>query len=136
MAKKKNIEIMDKQSSIKHYMHQTLWLKDIIDAGGNILNLDRFRAEVDVAISNCNVRMSEYTTVDGVVKDREMYSILLGEKEYLENLAKHTTNFYPLKQHPIVSHEDLPKLNNAGFVTKIKNARLTIQNKIANWLIR
>lgn len=112
MAKRQNIEIIDKQSSIKNYMQNILWLKNIIDAGGNILNLDRFRAEVDIAISNCQVRMTKYTTIDGVVTEREKYSILVGELEYLQDLAKHTTNFYPLKQNPIVSYEDLPKTDN------------------------
>ena len=126
MAKHQNTEIIDKQSSIKHYMQNTLWLKNIIDAHGNILNLDRFRAEVDVAISNCEVRMAQYTTIDGVVTEREKYSILVGELEYLQSLAKHTTNFYPLKQNPIVSHEDLPKPDNL-FVKILK--KITTRQK-------
>ena len=126
MAKHQNTEIIDKQSSIKHYMQNTLWLKNIIDAHGNILNLDRFRAEVDVAISNCEVRMAQYTSVDCVVTDREKYSILVGELEYLQSLAKHTTNFYPLKQNPIVSHEDLPKPDNL-FVKILK--KITTRQK-------
>lgn len=112
MAKRQNIEIIDKQSSIKNYMQNILWLKNIIDAHGNILNLDRFRAEVDTAIIDCKARMMQYTTIDGVVTEREKYSILVGELEYLQDLAKHTTNFYPLKQNPIVSYEDLPKTDN------------------------
>lgn len=112
MAGHQNIEIIDKQSSIKNYMKNTLWLKNIIDAHGDILNLDRFRAEVDVAIINCKAQMMQYTTIDGVVTEREKYSILVGELEYLQDLAKHTTNFYPLKQNPIVSYEDLPKTDN------------------------
>lgn len=131
--KKNKIEITDKQSSIRNYMENILWTKDIIDVHGNILNLDRFRAEVDVAISNCEVRMLQYTTIDGVVTDREMYSILVGELEYLKNLATHTTNFYDLKQNPIISYEDLPKHNNLG---KIKGVLDIMRSKIADWLMR
>ena len=108
----KNTKIQDKLSSIPNYMQNTLLSKGIIDEQGNILNIYRFRAEIDVAISDCKFQMIQYTTVDGVVKDREKYSILVGELEYLESLAKHTTNFYPLKQNPIISHEDLPKSDN------------------------
>lgn len=131
MARHQNTEIIDKQSSIKHYMQNTLWLKNIIDAGGNILNLDRFRAEVDVAISNCEIRMTQYTSVDGVVTDREKYSILVGELEYLQDLAKHTTNFYPLKQNPIVSHEDLPKTNR-DLIKRIQKFCKSIKHKISD----
>ena len=136
MAKNKKIEITDKQSSIRNYMQNILWLKNIIDAHGNILNLDRFHAEVDTAISNCKLRMSRHVSIDGVVQDREMYSISLGELEYLQGLATHTKNFDSLKEQNIISHEDLPKSNKPGFATKVKNARLAIQNKIANWLIK
>ena len=127
MSKHQNTEIIDKLSSIKNYMQNTLWLKNIIDAHGNILNLDRFRSEVGVAIINCKVRMAQYTTVDGIVTDREKYSILVGELEYLQSLANHTTNFYQLKEKPIVVHEDLPETNNL-FIKILK--KLTTRQKV------
>jgi hypothetical protein len=136
MAKNKNTEITDKQSSIKHYMQNTLWLKNIIDAHGNILDLERFRAEVDLAISNCELRMAQNSTVDGVVKDRELHAVLVGEQEYLESLAKHTKNFYPLNEHPIVSHKDLPKARKMGFINRARVSGAIIHERIKDFLSR
>lgn len=136
MAKNKHIEITDKQSSIRNYMQNTLWLKNIIDAHGNILDLDRFRNEVDLAINNCKVRMLQNSTVDGVVIDREKYSILVGEQEYLESLAKHTKNFDSLKETPIVSYEDLPRPHKIGFLDRARITGVIIREQIKGLLGR
>ena len=136
MAKNKHTEITDKQSSIRTYMHNILWLKNIIDEHGNIVNLDRFRAEVDLAISNCELRMAQNSTVDGVVKDRELYSILVGEQEYLKSLAKHTKNFDYLNEQPIVSREDLPKPHKIGFLDRARITGVIIREQIKGFLGR
>lgn len=136
MAKHQNNEMIDKQSAIKNYMQNLLWLKGIIDVQGNILDLDLFRAEIDVAINNCNTRMLRYTTVDGVVTDREQYSVLLGEEEYLKSLAKHTTNFYELKQHPIIPYEDLHKTKLSVFAKKLRTTRDALSTRFTKLFTR
>ena len=136
MAKKDKFEITDKQSSIKQHMHDVLWLKNIIDANGKILDLDRFRAEIDVAISDCEVKMLKNSTVDGVVVDREIYSILVGEKEYLESLRNHTKNFDSLKERPIVSYEDLQKKNSSILFPKLRITGIILKERIRALLAR
>ena len=106
---KDRTEMTDKQTAIKTYMRNQLLLQNIIDQDGNILDLARFKAAVTKEINQVNKEMDENTTPDSVVIDRIHHACLIGELEYLQNLLKHTKNIEPLKENPIVSHEDLPK---------------------------
>ncbi len=106
MAKDKTSDIIDKQTQINNYVTNLLWLKNIIDAHGNILNLDRYRSEVELVKMDREAEFQKNTTVDGVVIDRELASVLVGEIEYLNGILKHTKNIKSLSEHPIVSYED------------------------------
>ena len=58
---------------------------------------------------NREVEFQNNTTIDGVVIDRELASILVGEIEYLNGILKHTKNINSLSENPITSYEDLKK---------------------------
>ena len=58
---------------------------------------------------NREVEFQNNTTIDGVVIDRELASILVGEIEYLNGILKHTKNINSLSENPITSYEDLQK---------------------------
>jgi hypothetical protein len=128
---KDRTEMTDKQTAIKTYMRNQLLLQNIIDQDGNILDLARFKTVVTKEINQVNKEMDENTTPDSVVIDRIHHACLIGELEYLQNLLKHTKNIEPLKENPIVSHEDLPKKTKENFISKIKNYRHYIARK--NW---
>ena len=136
MVKKNKCEIVNKQTYIKRYMRNQFLLKNIIDPNGNILDVQRFRTEIANEISKVNQEMDNNTTIDGVVIDRMYQSVLFGELEYLQGLEKHQNNIDEFQEYPKTSYEDLPKKTNySGFAQKVKDIRLGIQNKIANWLI-
>ena len=107
MAKRKNYVVTDKQTSIKNYIRNLLWLKNIIDDHGNILNVELYRSEIELVRHNREVESINNTTVDGVVIDRELAAIFVGEIQYLDEIIKHTKNINPLLENPVTSHEDL-----------------------------
>lgn len=109
MAKKKSYVITDKQTQIKNYVKNLLALKNIIDDQGNILDLVRYRSEIEQVKKSREAEFQKNATVDGVVIDRELGSVLVGEIEYLDEISKYTKNINSLSENPITSYEDLQK---------------------------
>ena len=132
---KKHTEITDKQTAIKTYMRNQFLLQNVIDGDGNILDLNRFHDAVAKEIRQCQKEMAENETINGVVKDQMLQSVLIGDLDYLKSVIKHTKNINPWVESPVVSHEDLPKKRNV-IKAKYQNTKLLIRNKLANWLIR
>lgn len=136
MVKKNSTEFTDKQTAIKTYMRNQCLLRQIIDESGNILDLNRFLELVQKEIRQCQKEMADNETINGVVKDQMLQSCLIGDLEYLQSLAKHTKNIDPLKEHPIVSHEDLPKKPKRVWFPRLRIAGIIIEERIKGLLGR
>lgn len=131
---KKHTEMTDKQTTIKTYMRNQLLLQNVIDQDGNILDLARFNAAVTKEINQVNKEMDENTTPDSVVIDRIHHACLIGELEYLQGLLQHTKNIEPLKENPIVSHEDLPKKPKKNLFPRLRITGIILRERIGQWL--
>ena len=134
MSKKNTDVIPNKQTEIKIYMRNQFLLHNVIDESGKILNLNKFVELVQKEIKKCQKEMADNETENGVVKDQMLQSVLIGELEYLQSLAKHTKNIDPLIENPIKSYEDLPKKPKKIWFPNLRITKIIIQDRIGSWL--
>ena len=131
MSKKNKTEITNKQTAIKQYTQKQLLQHNAIDNNGNILDLKFFQDFIATEIKKCQKEMADNETINGVVKDQMLQSYLIGDLEYLQNLAKHSKNFDLLKENIIQPQEDKAKVI---MFPRLNLVRIIIQDKIARWL--
>ena len=131
MSKKNKTEITNKQTAIKQYTQKQLLQHNAIDNNGNILDLKFFQDFIATEIKKCQKEMADNETINGVVKDQMLQSYLIGDLEYLQNLAKHSKNFDSLKENIIKPQEVKAKVI---MFPRLNLVRIIIQDKIARWL--
>ena len=131
MSKKNKTEITNKQTAIKQYTQKQLLQHNAIDNNGNILDLKFFQDFIATEIKKCQKEMADNETINGVVKDQMLQSYLIGDLEYLQNLAKHSKNVDSLKENIIQPQVDKAKVI---MFPRLNLVRIIIQDKIARWL--